>query len=61
MTLTEFYNEVAKKVDTAGLKISAAETKWVLAVFFDKLEDLKPDEAVDLVAKGVKAAGKRRR
>jgi hypothetical protein len=61
MTLTEFYNEVARRADTAGLKINVAETKRVLATFFDVLEDLSPCDAFDMVAKGLKQAGKRRR
>ena len=47
--------------NTKGLKISVAETKRVLACFFDQLEDLKLEEAFDMIAKGLKAAGKRRR
>ena len=61
MTLTEFYNEVSKRADTAGLSINAVETKRVLAVFFDLLEDLSPEDAFDLIAKGLKQAGRRRR
>ncbi len=60
-TLSEFYNQVARKADTKGTKIGVAETKRVLAVFFDELEDLKPEDAFDIVTKGLKAAGKRRR
>ena len=61
MTLTEFYNEISRRVDTAGLSINVVKTKRVLAVFFDLLEDLSPEEAFDIVAKGLKQAGKRRR
>jgi len=61
MTLSDFYNEVAKRADTEGLEITVAETKRVLAVMFDLLEDQKPEVAFDLIAKGLKRAGTRRR
>ncbi len=61
MTLTEFYNAVAGKADTKGLMINVAETKRVLAVFFDLLEDLSPNDALDLLSKGLKQAAKRKR
>ncbi len=61
VTLTSVYNEVAGKADTAGLQINVAETKRVLATFFDVLEDLPPAEAFDIVAKGLKQAKGRRR
>lgn len=60
-TLNDIYNEVARKADTDGLQINVAETKRVLACFFDVLEDYKPAEAFDFVAKGLKRAGTRRR
>lgn len=59
--LNDIYNQVARKADTDGLEINVAETKRVLACFFDVLEDYKPAEAFDLVAKGLKRAGTRRR
>ena len=59
--LNDIYNEVAKRADTAGLHINAAETKRVLACFFDVLVDHPPAVAFDLVAKGLKRAGGRRR
>jgi hypothetical protein len=61
MTLNDFYNEISRRADTAGLSINVAETKRVLAVFFDLLEDLRPEEAFEIVSKGLKQAGKRRR
>ena len=61
MTLTEIYNDVARKADTAGLHINVAETKRVLATFFDVLEDLSVADAFDIVGKGLKQAKKRRR
>ena len=60
-SLNDIYNEVARKADTDGLQISVAETKRVLACFFDVLEDYKPADAFDFVAKGLKRAGTRRR
>ena len=60
-TLTGIYNEVSRRADTAGLKISAAESRRVLATFFDLLEDLSPREAMAIVADGLKHAGGRRR
>lgn len=60
-TLGDIYNQVAARADTQGVKINVAETKRVLACFFDVLEDYKPAEAFDFVAKGLKRAGTRRR
>ena len=60
-TLTEIYDKVAAKADTAKTQITVAETKRVLACFFDALEDYSAAEAMDLVAKGLKQAQKRRR
>ncbi len=40
--------------DTQGVKIDVAETKRVLACFFDILEDYEPADAFDFVAKGLK-------
>ena len=59
--LNAIYNEVARRADTEGLHISVAETKRVLACFFDVLEDHPPAVAFDLIAKGLKRAGGRRR
>ena len=50
--LNEIYNKVAAKADTDGLQINVAETKRVIASFFDVLEDYKAAEAFDFVAKG---------
>lgn len=61
MTLTEIYNKVAAKADTSGLAINAAETKRVLAVFFDELESLSASDALDIVSKGLKQASRRQR
>lgn len=54
MTLTELYNEVSRRVDTKGTKINVAETKRVLSEMFCVLSDLNTDEAVAVVAAGLK-------
>ena len=54
MTLTELYNEVSRRVDTKGTKINVAETKRVLSEMFCVLSDLSTDEAVAVVAAGLK-------
>jgi hypothetical protein len=59
--LNQLYDVVAKRADTAGVKITAAESRRVLACFFDVLEDLKPAEAFDVIAKGLSRAGGRQR
>ena len=60
-TLNDLYNQVAAKADKQTIHINAAETKRVLACFFDVLENYKPADAFDLVAKGLKRSGGRRR
>jgi hypothetical protein len=57
--LNDFYNEVAKRADTEGLQINAAETKRVIACFFDVLQHCPPTMAMDLMAKGLKRAAAR--
>lgn len=59
MTLTEFYNEVAKRADTAKTSINAAETKRVLAVAFMALAEMNSTDASDIIAKGLAAAKKK--
>lgn len=59
--LNDIYNKVAANADTDGVKINVAETKRVLACFFDVLEDQKPADAFDFISKGLKRAGTRRR
>ena len=60
-TLSDIYNQVARRADTQGVEINVADTKRVLACFFDVLEDYQAAEAIDLVAKGLKQAKGRRR
>ena len=54
MTLTELYNEVSRRADTEGTKINVAETKRVLSEMFGVLSELKTDEAVAVVAAGLR-------
>jgi len=61
LTLNDIYNQVSRKADTQGVKINVAETKRVLACFFDVLEDYKAVDAFDFVTKGLKRADSRRR
>ena len=60
-SLNDIYNQVAARADTEKVKINAAETKRVLACFFDVLEDHKAADAFDFVAKGLKRSAARRR
>jgi hypothetical protein len=59
MTLTEFYNEVSKHTDTDKTAIGVADTKRVLAVAFAVLHTLPTADVLDLIAKGLAAAGKK--
>ena len=59
--LNDIYNAVAAMADKDGVHINVAETKRVLACFFDVLEDQKPADAFDFVSKGLKRASGRRR
>ncbi|TWT80174.1 hypothetical protein CA13_15870 [Planctomycetes bacterium CA13] len=61
LTLNDIYDQVSRKADTQGVKINVAETKRVLACFFDALEDYRSADAFDFIAKGLKRAGTRRR
>lgn len=60
-SLADIYNEVARRADKASVKINVTDTKRVMACFFDVLEDQSPQVAFDLIAKGLKQAGGRRR
>lgn len=59
--LNDIYNEVARRADKEKIHINVAETKRVIACFFDVLEDQKPAMAFDVISKGLKRAGTRRR
>ena len=53
-TLSSIYDQVARRSDTDGVKINAAETKRVLACFFDVLEEQPPTSvAFDIIKKGL--------
>lgn len=60
MKLTDFYNQVAGKVDTETTKINVAETKRVLAIAFEMLEQMDPAEMADTISKGLAQAKKKR-
>ncbi|QDV24608.1 hypothetical protein [Aureliella helgolandensis] len=60
-TLSDIYNQVAVLANKRGVKLNVAETKHILACFFDVLENYKPVEAFEFVTKGLKRAGTRRR
>jgi hypothetical protein len=57
-TLSAIYNEVAARADTEGLEINVAETKRVLACFFDILADHSAPGVFHIVAKGLRRAGR---
>jgi hypothetical protein len=56
MTLTEFYDAVARVADTASTKISAAETRRVLSEGFKVLATLDAASFADVMAKGLENA-----
>ena len=53
---SDIHDQVARRADTDGVHFKVAETKRVLACFFDVLEDQKPADAVDFISKGQKRA-----
>ncbi len=59
MTLTDFYNEVARHADTPTQKIGASETKRVLAVAFSILHKMEVAEAMLVLTKGLEQAKKK--
>ena len=59
MTLSEFYDDVARKADTDKVKIGAAETKRVLSEAFKILATLDAVTLTDVIAKGVATAKKK--
>lgn len=59
MKLTDFYNEVSRRVDTGKTQINAAETRRVLSEAFLVLNKLKAAESADVVAKGLAQAAKK--
>ena len=59
MKLADFYNEVAKRTDTAKTSINAAETKRVLSQAFAVLAEMDAAELSDTLAKGLALAHKK--
>ena len=59
MKLSDFYNEVAGRVDTDKTSITVAETKRVLSEAFLVLAAMDAAEFADTVNKGVAQAKKK--
>jgi len=54
MRLQDYYIEVARRADTAGTKISAADASRVLAIGFEVLAEQDSPTAFELVGKGLR-------
>lgn len=59
MKLTDFYNEVSRRVDTGKTEISVAETRRVLSEAFLVLAKMDAADATDTLAKGMATAKKK--
>lgn len=59
MNLSQFYDEVSRKVDTDKTKINAAETKRVLSEAFKVLAKLDNATMLEVMAKGIANAAKK--
>ncbi len=59
MKLSDFQNEVARRVDTDKTQISVAETKRVISEAFMVLAELDAADAIDTFSKGVTGAAKK--
>ena len=59
MTLSEFYDEVSRKTDTAKTQINVADTKRCLSEAFKVLAGLDAATCAELIAKGLGAAKKK--
>lgn len=59
MTLSEFYDEVARRADTEKTKINVADVKRVLSEAFLVLQGLDATTVAELVAKGLAGAKKK--
>ncbi len=59
MKITDFYNEVARRVDTDKTQIGVAETKRVLSEAFLVLSKMDAAELSDTLAKGLAIAKKK--
>jgi hypothetical protein len=53
MSLSEFYDAVARRADTDTTKISAAETRRVLSEAFRVLAGMDAATVADVIAKGL--------
>ena len=60
MTLTDFYNEVSRHTDTDKTQIGVSDTKRVLAVAFSVMATMETAVVLDLVAKGVALAARKK-
>ena len=60
MTISDFYNEVARKADTDKTKINAAETKRVLSEAFKILAAMPGPDLMDILAKCIANAAKKK-
>ena len=56
MTLTDFYNEVSRRVDTDKTKINVADTKRVLSEAFQVLAKQDATACAAIIAKGLSTA-----
>jgi hypothetical protein len=59
MTLSEFYDEVARSADTAKTKIDVADTKRVLSEAFKVLCKLDAVTLAEVISKGLSTAKKK--
>ena len=59
MKLTDFYNEVSRRVDTDKTAIGVAETRRVLSEAFLLLAKMDAVEFADTISKGVAQARKK--
>lgn len=60
MNLSQFYDEVSRRVDTDKTKINAAETKRVLSEAFKVLAKLDNVTLLEVIAKGVANAASKK-
>lgn len=60
MTLSDFYNEVARRADTEKTHIGVADTKRVLSEAFKVLSGLDAASAAEVFAKGLATAKKKK-
>lgn len=59
MNLSQFYNEVARTVDTGKTEIGVADCKRVLSEMFLHLAKMDAADATAILAKGLAAAKKK--